>query len=197
MFTGIVEEVGSVVDVDEVGGGRRLRIAASFAAALRVDESVAIDGCCQTVVRRDAGTFDVTSIEETLAKTSFGSFTAGRRVNLERAMKLGDRLDGHLVQGHVDTTGEILGIESLETSRLIRIAFARSFDRYIIPVGSICVDGISLTVARLDEESFTVAIIPHTFENTTVSDWDAGRKVNLEFDLIGKYVARQSTLPAF
>jgi riboflavin synthase len=195
MFTGIVEDVGSIVQIDEVGGGRRLRIAASFAGDLRVDESVAVDGCCQTVVHQDSGTFDVTSIEETLSKTTFGEFSAGRRVNLERAMKLGDRLDGHLVQGHVDTTGEIIRLDVLETSWLVQIAFPRTFDPFIIPVGSICVDGISLTVARLDDESFTVAIIPHTFDNTTVSDWTVGRKVNLEFDLIGKYVARQGATP--
>jgi riboflavin synthase len=191
MFTGIVEAVGRVKNVEALGGGRRLRIEAPFAGELKVDESVAVDGCCQTVVRQDETSFDVVSIEETLSKTTFGEFSAGRPVNLERAMRLGDRLDGHLVQGHVDTAGQIIDVTEEGTSWLYRIAFPRAFDPYIIPVGSIAVDGISLTVARLDDESFTVAIIPHTYHNTTVSEWSVGRKVNLEFDLIGKYVARQ------
>jgi riboflavin synthase len=191
MFTGIIEAVGHVAEVQSQGGGRRLRVAAPFARELRIDESVAVDGCCQTVIRQDETSFDVVSIEETLSKTTFGEFSAGRLVNLERAMKLGARLDGHLVQGHVDTSGEILRIDEEGTSWLIEISFPRTFDPYIIPVGSIAVDGISLTVARLDDESFTVAIIPHTYHNTTVSEWEVGRKVNLEFDLIGKYVARQ------
>lgn len=190
MFTGIIEAVGQVVSVDSQGGGRRLRISAPFSAELRVDESVSVDGCCQTVIRQDDASFDVVSIEETLAKTTFGSFEAGRAVNLERAMKLGDRLDGHLVQGHIDTTGEIVEVIEEETSILYRVTFPRSFDPYVIPVGSIAVDGISLTVARLDDESFTVAIIPHTLASTNVPDWHVGRRVNLEFDLIGKYIAR-------
>jgi riboflavin synthase len=192
MFTGIVESVGRVERVTKRGGGRRFRISAPFAAELRVDESVSVDGCCQTVVAADLTGFDVDSIEETLAKTTFGSFPEGRLVNLERALKLGDRLDGHLVQGHIDTTGQIVSREELETSWVFQIAFPRRFDPYIIPVGSIAVDGISLTVARLGEDSLNVAIIPHTFEHTTVRTWEVGRTVNLEFDMIGKYVARQS-----
>jgi riboflavin synthase len=192
MFTGIIQSVGRIAEVEELGGGRRLTITAPFAGELRVDESVAVDGCCQTVVRQDDETFDVVSIEETLAKTTFATYEPGRAVNLERAMQLGDRLDGHLVQGHIDATGEIVELMEEETSTLFRITFDRAFDPYIIPVGSIAVDGISLTVARLHPDSFTVAIIPHTFEHTSVGDWSIGRAVNLEFDLIGKYVARQT-----
>ena len=154
------------------------------------------DGACQTVVDvdADAGTFAVDSIEETLRKTTFGDLTAGTPVNLERALQVGDRLDGHFVQGHVDATGIIVSVEREETDWLYTIEFNPEYASYLIPVGSISVDGISLTVARLDEGTFTVAIIPHTHEVTTVAEtWTEGAAVNLEFDLIGKYVARSLT----
>ncbi|MFW5973654.1 MAG: riboflavin synthase [Bacteroidota bacterium] len=190
MFTGIVETVGRVANVERLGGARRLTIEAPFASELRVDQSVSVDGACQTVVRCDATSFDVVAIEETLAKTTFGSFEAGRRVNLERAMRPDGRLDGHIVQGHVDATGTITDVRFEENSRLYVIRFQERFAAHIIPVGSISVDGISLTVARLEGNTFTVAIIPHTLERTIVGEWTAGRSVNLEFDMIGKYVAR-------
>lgn len=190
MFTGIIEEVGRVAAVEELDGGRRLTLAASFAPELRVDQSVAVNGACQTVVAHDAETFSVVAVEETLAKTNFGALKQGDRVNLERAMRPDGRLDGHFVQGHVDATGEVVGVEKLADSWLVRVRFAERFAPYLIPVGSITLDGISLTVARLDDEALTVAIIPHTWEHTTIADWQPGRAVNLEFDLIGKYVVR-------
>lgn len=196
MFTGIIEEVGTLVQVDPLGSdraGKRLTIEAEMAPELRVDQSVSINGACQTVVAvdADASTFAVDSIEETLRKTTFGSLTAGTPVNLERALQAGDRLDGHFVQGHVDTTGTVTAVEREETDWLYTIEFDPDYASYLIPVGSIAVDGISLTVARLDEEAFTVAIIPHTYEETNVSTaWTEGAAVNLEFDLIGKYVAQ-------
>ena len=196
MFTGIIEEVGAVTHIDDLGGGKRLTIEADMAPELQVDQSVSIDGACQTVVDvdADAGTFAVDSIEETLRKTTFGGLTAGTPVNLERALQVGDRLDGHFVQGHVDATGIIVSVEREETDWLYTIEFNPEYASYLIPVGSISVDGISLTVARLDEGTFTVAIIPHTHEVTTVAEtWTEGAAVNLEFDLIGKYVARSLT----
>jgi riboflavin synthase len=196
MFTGIIEEVGAVTHIDDLGGGKRLTIEADMAPELQVDQSVSIDGACQTVVDvdADAGTFAVDSIEETLRKTTFGGLTAGTPVNLERALQAGDRLDGHFVQGHVDATGTIVSVEREETDWLYTIEFNPEYASYLIPVGSISVDGISLTVARLDEGTFTVAIIPHTHEVTTVAEtWTEGAAVNLEFDLIGKYVARSLT----
>lgn len=196
MFTGIVEQVGVVTHVESLGrdaGGVRVTVEAPMAADLHVDQSIAINGACQTVVRvdADAGTFAVESVEETLRKTTFDSLTVGTPVNLERAMQAGDRIDGHFVQGHVDTTGTIVEVEREETDRLYTIQFHPDYAAYLIPVGSVAVDGISLTVARLQNEWFTVAVIPHTYKETTVaSTWAEGAAVNLEFDLIGKYVAR-------
>ena len=194
MFTGIIEEVGRVAAIDELGGGRRFRLEASFASALRVDQSVAVNGACQTVVAADDTTFSVVAVEETLAKTNFGDVKAGDRVNLERAMRPDGRLDGHFVQGHVDATGEVASVEALEDSHLVRVRYPERFAAYLIPVGSVTLDGISLTVARLDDQGqnpmLAVAVIPHTWAHTTIVDWAPGRAVNLEFDLIGKYVVR-------
>jgi len=196
MFTGIIEELGTVAQVEPLGSdraGKRLTIEAEMAPELRVDQSVSINGACQTVVAvdADASTFAVDSIEETLRKTTFGGLTAGTPVNLERALRAGDRLDGHFVQGHVDATGTVVQVEREETDWLYTIRFDPQYASYLIPVGSISIDGISLTVARLEDDTLTVAIIPHTYEATNVSSaWTEGAAVNLEFDLIGKYVAR-------
>ncbi len=173
MFTGLVEETGVVRSVRPFGKGRRLTIeAARIIDDLKIDDSVAVNGCCQTVVARTATTFDVEAIEETLAKTTLGSFSVGRRVNLERAMQLGGRLGGHLV----------------EASHNIWVEFPDQFSRYVIPVGSVCIEGISLTVARRDNNRLMVSIIPHTWKETTIGELRTGGEVNLEFDLIGKYV---------
>ncbi|MDX1545942.1 MAG: riboflavin synthase [Rhodothermales bacterium] len=188
MFTGIIEDVGRIAAVQELGGGRRFTVEASFAPQLRVDQSVAINGACQTVVAVSETAFEVVAIEETLRKTTFGAFAAGTPVNLERALQPTGRLDGHFVQGHVDATGEVVGVEAEATSWRYRVRFDARFAPYLIPVGSITLDGISLTVARLEDEVLTVAIIPHTYEHTTVRTWRPGTRVNLEFDLIGKYV---------
>ena len=190
MFTGIIEEVGLLEEAVSYGGGKRLTVRASFASSLRPDESVAINGACQTVVSTTGDTFQVIAIEETLRKTNFGSLEAGMPLNLERAMPANGRLDGHFVLGHVDATGTVVSVELEETNWLIRIAFASSFKPYLIPVGSITLDGISLTVARLEENHLTVAIIPHTYEHTNISTWGDGTLVNMEFDMIGKYVVR-------
>ena len=190
MFTGIVEEVGQVQQVEALTGGRRLRLACSFADELRPDESVAVNGCCLTVTERDAGGFWATAVEETLQKTSLGQLAAGDGVNLERALRLGDRLDGHLVQGHVDATAEVLAVDALADSWLVRVSYPPEHARYLIPVGSVALDGVSLTVARLEDRALTVSIIPHTWQHTTLATWVPGRHVNVEYDPIGKYVAR-------
>jgi len=199
VFTGIIEEIGTVTQIDPLGSdraGKRLTIEADMAPDLQVDQSVSIDGACQTVVDvdPDASTFAVDSIEETLRKTTFSDLAAGTPVNLERALQAGDRLDGHFVQGHVDATGTVAAVEREETDWLYTIQFDPDYAAYLIPVGSIAIDGISLTVARLDGDTLTVAIIPHTHEVTNVAEtWTEGAAVNLEFDLIGKYVARSLT----
>lgn len=194
MFTGIVEEIGTVEAVRPLTGGRRLRIACSFADALRVDESVAVDGVCLTVVAQDGAAFEAVAVEETLSKTALGDRQPGDGVNLERALVLGARLDGHLVQGHVDATGVVEAVEALADSHLVRVRYPEGGAPYLIPRGSVCVDGVSLTVARLDEPAgtFALAIIPHTWDKTTAGRWRPGQAVNLEFDLVGKYVLRSA-----
>ena len=192
MFTGIIEEVGTVANVTPLAGGRRLRLSCSFADALAVDESVAVDGVCLTVVARDADAFEAVAVEETLSKTALGDRQPGDGVNLERAMVLGDRLDGHLVQGHVDAAGVIERVDALDDSHLVWVRYPTDHADHLIPRGSVTVDGVSLTVARLDEPpgTFALAIIPHTWDKTTAGRWCVGDRVNLEFDLVGKYVLR-------
>ena len=197
MFTGIVEDVARVEAVTPLTGGRRLRLACPFAAELAVDESVAVDGVCLTVVAHDDGAFEAVAVEETLSKTTLGRLRPGDAVNAERAVRLGGRLDGHLVQGHVDTTGDILAVETLADSHLVTVGYPPEHADLVIPRGSVCVDGISLTVARLDDRdparpTFVLAIIPHTWDKTTAGRWTTGRAVNVEFDLVGKYVLRAS-----
>gem|GEM_PF-5282802 len=155
MFTGIIEEIGRVLAVEELEGGRRFRFGCTFADALRVDESVAVDGACLTVVANDAEAFEAVAVEETLRKTALGERQPGDGVNLERALVLGSRLDGHLVQGHVDATGEIVEVETLADSHEVTVRYPSDFAAYLIPKGSVTVDGISLTVAALDAPAGT------------------------------------------
>lgn len=198
MFTGIIEAVGRVESVTPLAGGRRLRLACPFAPELGVDESVAVGGVCLTVVAHDAEAFEATAVEETLAKTTLGRLAPGDPVNLERAVRLGGRLDGHLVQGHVDGLGTVASVDALGDSHLVRIAYPPEAAVLLVPRGSIAVDGVSLTVARLDEPAapgtFAVAVIPHTWTHTTAAHWATGVPVNLEFDLIGKYALRARAL---
>lgn len=189
MFTGIVKDVGHITEIEDLGGGIRFTIRSQFAPELSIDESISVNGACQTVVAADDETFAVDSIEETLRKTTFSTLSVGDPVNLERPLKAGGRLDGHFVQGHVDATGTITEVEREGTDWLYTVSFPDTFQRYLIPVGSITIDGISLTVARIGEGTLTVAIIPHTYAHTIVSDaWTEGAPVNLEFDMLGKYV---------
>lgn len=191
MFTGLIEETGRVTAVQTIGNGLRFTIAAEYVMDdLNIDASIAVNGVCQTVVSHNSNTFDVVAVEETLKKTTLGNFRTGKTVNLERAMKLSDRLGGHLVQGHVDTRGTLIRLEAQSTSHLLTIRFPVEYNRYLIPVGSICMDGISLTCARVEHDTFTVAIIPHTWSKTTVHELRVGSEVNLEFDLLGKYIEK-------
>jgi len=189
MFTGIVEEVGRVCSVRMRADGIQFDIEAKkTSAGLKVDNSIAVNGTCLTVVRRKKNVLTFDAVKETLSKTSLRGLSAGSSVNLERAVSLQQRLGGHLVQGHVDTTGTILKRGELKTSWMFDVRFPKKFRKYLIPVGSVAVDGVSLTVARLHSDHFEVAIIPFTYEQTIFHDYRPGTKVNLEFDLVGKYI---------
>ena len=189
MFTGIIQEIGRVTGIRNTGGGVQLTVdAPGSAPSLTVGDSVALNGVCQTVVAKQGTAFVVEAVEETLRKTTLGALRPSRRVNIELPLRLSDRLGGHLLLGHVDCTGTVARITRQASSWLITIAFPQEFARWLIPVGSIAIDGISLTVASLQSGEFTVSIIPHTLEKTTLPALEAGETVNLEFDLIGKYV---------
>ena len=189
MFTGLIEEIGTVKAIRPIGRGKRITVTADkIMDDLKVDDSVALNGVCQTVVGLTGNTFDVEAVEETLRKTTLGKLINGQKINLERAAKLGDRMGGHLVQGHVDCTGHVLSIIPESTGKLLWISFPTQLRKYIVPVGSICIDGVSLTVAKVDADKFMVAVIPHTWELTMFKDLKTGSEVNLEFDIIGKYV---------
>jgi riboflavin synthase len=194
MFTGIIKDVGRVRGVTRQNGGLRLRVnfgnAAEF-SNLSVDESVSINGACQTVVSVGEGWFEVDTVEETLSKTTLGELGNGSLVNLERALRPLDRLGGHFVLGHVDCAATVHEIRELGSSREVWISFPEAFSPYIVSAGSITIDGISLTVAKLDSQLFAAAVIPFTFAHTTINALKAGSRVNLEFDILGKYVARQ------
>ncbi|MBE2185889.1 MAG: riboflavin synthase [Rhodothermales bacterium] len=196
MFTGLVETVGRVARVERLPEGRRFRVETPFAPELTLGESVAVNGVCLTVTAFDADGFEAEAIAETLRKTTLSALDEGDAINLERALLPTQRLGGHVVLGHVDTTGEIVEIVDDGEAWRITVAYPPDFAPYLIPVGSVTVDGISLTVARLDEPvgTFAVAVIPHTRAVTTVLSWAAGRRVNLEFDVIGKYALRQQGL---
>jgi riboflavin synthase len=189
MFTGIIEEVGNVVSAHNRLDGMQFDIETKkVSSGLGVDNSLAVNGTCLTVVRRKKKVLTFDAVKETLLKTSLGSLRVGSKVNLERAVSLNQRLGGHLVQGHVDTTGTVVQRTALKASWMFAIRFPQKFRKYLIPVGSISVDGVSLTVARLHAGYFEVAIIPYTYENTIFHEYSVGTKVNLEFDLVGKYI---------
>jgi len=190
MFTGIIKEVGRVQRVKNMDGGKELSIACDMAPKVQVDQSISINGACHTVTDHDAETFTVQSVEETLRKTNMGDLEEGAGVNLERSLTAEQLLDGHLVQGHVDGTGTIESIKQEGTDWLLAIKYAAAFDDLIVGRGSIAVDGISLTVANNQPQTFTVAVIPYTFEHTNLCDRQPGDVVNLEFDILGKYVVQ-------
>ena len=195
MFTGIIENIGQIVALTPEGSNLHVDVASSLAPELKIDQSVAHDGCCLTVVAlhgpADQPTgYRVTAIAETLEKTTLGSWTIGRRVNIERCTVSGARLDGHVVQGHVDPTGTVAQIEDLDGSWKVTIHHPENSDHVTVPKGSIAIDGTSLTVVDSTSTSFSVALIPYTWEHTRFHEWKVGESVNLEFDILGKYIAR-------
>ncbi len=194
MFTGIIKEVGTVEKSERAGEARRLAVRCSLSDSLTADQSICLNGVCHTVVESGNGLFAVESVPETLRKTNIGELEPGDRVNLEPAMSPDRLLDGHIVQGHVDATGTLAELEKEGEERLFTIAYSPEYRGLIVGRGSICVDGISLTVAREEEDRFTVAVIPYTYRHTNLSFRETGDRMNLEFDILGKYVARQLSL---
>ena len=191
MFTGIVSEIGKIKSAKSLnGGGMEFQVISSFASTCHIDESIAINGACHTVTAFDSESFTVQSVEETLRKTTMGTLDKGANVNLERSMTLQQGIEGHLVQGHVDTTGIVSNMEQEETGWLITIEYPDEFKNMIVGRGSVTVEGISLTVAKEDANTFTMAIIPYTWNNTNLKFKRVGDSVNLEFDVIGKYVIK-------
>ncbi|WP_118975472.1 riboflavin synthase [Taibaiella koreensis] len=194
MFTGIIETLGTITRVSREGTNIHFTVASDISKELKIDQSLAHDGVCLTVVACDDKEHTVTAVEETLKKTNLASWQEGRTVNLERAMKLGDRLDGHIVQGHVDTKGTCLSREALEGSHLFRFAFPDAFTALVIEKGSICINGVSLTAFGVGRDTFSVTIIPYTLAHTTFAALQAGDDINLEFDILGKYMLRMQSL---
>jgi riboflavin synthase len=191
MFTGIVSEVGTIKEIKKMAGGQELAIHSTFLDEVHVDESIAVNGVCLTVVSFNDEAFRVQCVDETLRKTNLGKLGEGDGVNLERSLTLDKALEGHMVQGHVDTVGTITAIDQKDADILLRIEFPEEFDDYIVGRGSVSVDGISLTVARdEDNNEFTVAIIPYTWDYTNLKDKKVGSPVNLEFDVFGKYIVK-------
>lgn len=194
MFTGIIETLGTVKNVVKEQENVHLTIESAITSELKVDQSVAHNGVCLTVVDINNNEYTVTAIKETLDKTTIGNLKASNIVNLERAMKLGDRLDGHIVQGHVDETGICTNIKDENGSTVYTFEYNSDKNNVTIEKGSITINGVSLTVIDATNSGFSVAIIPYTWENTTFKTLQIGDTVNLEFDVIGKYVARLTTL---
>jgi riboflavin synthase len=191
MFTGIVEELGVVETIVDQGDAVRLTVRGPHVMAdARLGDSIAVNGCCLTVAERDQETFSADVMRETLEKTELGELSAGDRVNLERAVTPQTRLGGHIVQGHVDGTGEILARRPSEHWEVVEVGLPTAVARYLVAKGSITVDGISLTVVDVDDASFTVSLIPETLARTTLGLKGVGDRVNLEVDVVAKYVER-------
>jgi riboflavin synthase len=199
MFSGIVEEAATVVSALKADGNLQLTVRSSFANELKIDQSVAHNGVCLTVVKLDGDTYTVTAIQETLDRSNLGDLNAGDLVNLERSMVMNGRLDGHIVQGHVDTTAVCTEVTELDGSHYYKFEYEVSPEMIAkgymtVEKGSVTVNGVSLTVCDSERNSFRVAIIPYTFENTNFCRIKVGTRVNLEFDIIGKYIARMQQL---
>lgn len=190
MFTGIIEATGVVSRIEKEGSNVHFTISSAISEELRIDQSLSHNGVCLTVVELGPGAHTVTAVEETLLRSNLGSLCEGDLVNLERAMRSDGRLDGHLVQGHVDATGVCKGVETLDGSWYFHFEYEPRPEHLLVDKGSVCVNGVSLTVVNPSDRAFSVAIIPYTFEHTNFNILRTGDRVNLEFDIIGKYIAR-------
>lgn len=189
MFTGLVEEIGKVSKIDNAGEAVELVIEClTILSDANIDDSICVNGVCLTVESFTKNSFKATAVEETMRKTNLGDLALGSSVNLERAMSAGDRFGGHYVQGHTDTTTNVQSVIKETKNWLFTFDIPDKSAQYLVERGSITINGVSLTIATIQDNRFTVAIIPHTFEHTTFKDFQPGTKVNLEFDIIGKYV---------
>ena len=190
MFTGLVEGVGRITAIDRSDAGARISVETPLVSELRAGDSIAVNGVCLSAATLGDGSFAADAMNETLSRTSLGDLTPGASVNLELALRAGDRLGGHVVQGHVDGVGMVAAVASDGFARRIRIAAPPEVLRYVIEKGSIAVDGVSLTVADVDSRSFTVSLIPETLQRTNLGRADTGDRVNLEVDVLAKYVEK-------
>jgi riboflavin synthase len=190
MFTGLVEDLGTVETVDRGDDGARLRIATSLASEISEGDSIAVNGCCLTATAVTADSFETEAMNQTLQVTSLGDVDESSRVNLELAMKAGDRLGGHIVQGHVDGVGTVLSVEDDGFARRIRVELSPELLRYVVDKGSITLNGVSLTVAELGETWAEVSLIPETLERTNLTEAEPGSRLNVECDIVAKYVER-------
>lgn len=194
MFTGIIEALGTVEKLEKEGSNVHLTIRSEISESLKIDQSLAHNGVCLTVVALENGTHTVTAIEETLKRSNIGDLEVGSFVNLERAMMANARLDGHIVQGHVDSTGECVEVKEVDGSWYYIFKYEPTKEHLLVDKGSICINGVSLTVVSPENNTFSVAIIPYTYEHTTFKAIEAGSTINLEFDIIGKYIAKYTAL---
>jgi riboflavin synthase len=194
MFTGIIEAAGRVERIEQEGTNLHFTIASSVSDELKVDQSIAHDGVCLTVVAVNSGRHTVTAIAETMLRTRLAQWKEGTIVNLERAMRPSGRLDGHMVQGHVDKVGECIDIQDMDGSWYYRFRYEAAPEHLLVDKGSVCINGVSLTVVNPTEDEFSVAIIPYTYEHTNFHQFTVGAQVNLEFDIIGKYIAKHLAL---
>jgi len=191
VFTGLIEDIGTISKAVRKRGSVVFSVSASkIGKSLHINDSIAVDGTCLTVIRRRGLQFETQAVEETLRKTTLGKLRTGDRVNLERPLLSTDRMGGHFVLGHVDCVGTVTGIKRRKSSWMFRFIVPKKFAHYLIPVGSIAVNGVSLTVAELEGSSFGISIIPHTMKKTTFKNLRAGDTVNIEFDVLGKYIER-------
>ena len=190
MFTGIIESIGEITNKVAEGTNVHLTIESDLAGELKVDQSIAHNGVCLTVTKLHNDGFEVTAVAETLLKSNLGKVNVGDKLNLERCMKAGGRFDGHIVQGHVDQTGTCTGVSDQDGSWIFDFEFDPKNGNIVVEKGSICVNGVSLTCFNTTENSFSVAIIPYTYEHTNFHQLKTGDQVNLEFDVIGKYVKK-------
>jgi riboflavin synthase len=190
MFTGLIEDLGTVEAVERGGDGARLRISTQLGSEIEEGDSVSVNGCCLTATAVDASGFETEAMNQTLQVTALSAVDEGSRVNLELAMKAGDRLGGHIVQGHVDGVGTVVAVEDDGFARRIRVELPQELLRYVVDKGSITLDGVSLTVAELGETWAEVSLIPETLERTNLTDAEPGSKLNVECDIVAKYVER-------